>query len=247
MSEGSPWTILGDHRGRIFHYPGFPRIGPSVIETEWIQGLPGKAETISNVIVNELDIFVKRTQAIILTPTREAAQTMHTLVSASTAASVTIHLSLGGTNVREDMKRLKERPHIIVGTTGRLSDMIKRRAIDPSDIKFLCVDDVPLLSAYYESEFAGFCERLPKDIQFVLLSTRTRYSSPHDFSELFSREPLYFLVKEDSTLESGVTPHDPESIDTGSNQIEDTTEGAVRPLVRALSNRRAATHIHTGN
>ena len=197
-------------------------------------------------VVNELDTFVKRTQAIILVPTREAAQTTYKLVSASATASVITHLSVGGTNARGDIKRLRERPHVVVGTTGRLSDMIKRKVIDPNGIKFLCVDGIRhLLSATYEKEFAEFCERLPKDIQLVLLPTKTRYRTPHDFSKFFIREPLHFLVKEDPTLEPSVNLHNPEPVDVDSNQIGDTTD-VVRLLVCAFTKSRATAYVHAG-
>ena len=198
-------------------------------------------------IVNELDNSVKRTQAIILNPTREAAQAMYALVSASAAASVvTTHLSVGGTDIPEDRRQLKERPHIVVGTVGRISAMLKRKAINPGSIRFVCVDVIQhILSANYENEFAEFCERLPKDVEFVLLSTRTRYKTPHDFSKLFIHEPLHFLVKEDPAPEPNTVLPDPEPIDVYPNWIEDTMQNATRP-VRAFTNRRAMTHIPTG-
>ena len=181
-------------------------------------------------IINELDNSVKKTQAIILSPTREAAQTMYTLVSASaTASAITTHLSVGGTNTHEDRQRLKERPHIVVGTIGRIFAMLERKTIHASDVKFLCVDGIhQLLGANYENEFSEFCEQLPKDIDFVLLSTKTRYRTPHDLSRLFTRNPLHFLVKEDPAPEPNAVPHNPEPIGVTPSQIEDTTRSAVR-------------------
>ena len=229
---------MTDDRWKIFHHPEFPTTGPSCIDAERIQGLPGKTDTISNVIINELDNSVKKTQAIILSPTRDAAQTMYALVSASAAASaVTTHLSVGGTNTHEDRQRLKERPHIVVGTIGRIYAMLERKTIHTSDIKFLCVDGIhQLLGVNYENEFTEFCEQLPKDIDFVLLSTKTRYKTSHDLSRLFTHKPLHFLVKEDPVPEPGAVPHHPEPIDVTPNQIEDTTRSAVK-LVRTFTNR----------
>ena len=226
---------MDDDRWRIFRHPEFPTTGPSCIDAERIQGLPGKTETISNVIINELDNSAKKTQAIILSPTRESAQTMYTLVSASAAASViTTHLSVGGTNTHEDRQRLKERPHVVVGTMGRIFAMLERKTINPSDIKFLCVDGIhQLLGVSCENEFAEFCEKLPKDTEFVLLSTKTRYKTSHDLSRLFTHKPLHFLVKEDPAPESNAVPHDPEPISVTRNQIEDTTRSTVR-LARAF-------------
>ena len=239
---------MNDDRWRIFHHPEFPTTGPLCIDAERIQGLPGKAETILNVIINELDNSIKKTQAIALSPTREAAQTIYTLVSASAAASaITTHLSVGGTNTHEDRQRLKERPHIVVGTIGRIFAMLERKAIHTSDIKFFCVDGIhQLLGANYENEFVEFCEQMPKDINFVLLSTKTRYRTSHDLSRLFAHKPLHFLVKEDPTPEPGAVLHGPEPIEVTPNQIEDMTRNAVR-LARTLTNRWAIAYVHTGH
>ena len=187
------------------------------MDAERIRGLPGKIETISNVIVDELDYLVERTQAIILSPTREAAQTICTLVSASNAASViTFHLSVGGTNIHEDRKRLEERPHIVVGTIGRIFSMLERKTIDSSGIKFFCVDGIhQLLSATYETQFAEFCGRLPRNTELILLPTKIRYKTPHDLNNLFAHEPFHFLVREDLA---------PEPLGADPNRIEDRTQ-----------------------
>lgn len=41
---------------------------------------------------------------------------------------VTCHACIGGTNVKEDMKKLEQGSQIVVGTPGRVSDMIARKA-----------------------------------------------------------------------------------------------------------------------
>ena len=199
------------------------------MDAERVRKLPGKIETISNVVVNKLNYFVERTQAIILSPTREAAQAICTLISASDAASaITFHLSVGGTSIHEDSRQLWERPHVVVGTTGRISDLLRRKTIDPNDIKFLCVDGVEhLLSATYENEFAEFCGQLPRDIELVLLPTKPRYKTPHDLNNLFAHEPLHFLVREGlEPPESSIILRDPEPLDIDPNRIEEATWGS---------------------
>ena len=199
---------------------------------EQIQGLPGKTEAVSNVILNELDNSVKKTQVIILSPTREAAQKMYMLVSAAAAAlSITTHLSIGGTNVREDGLLLKERPHVVVGTIGRLYSMLERKTINTGDISFLCVEGIQfLLGSKYENELSMFCEQLPNDLVVVLLSTKIRYKGHHDFGKLFTRKPLYFLVEEDPAPDPSLIPHDPVPIDVEKNR----DYGAAAIMVRLI-------------
>ena len=208
---------MSDGKWRIFHHPELPTSG---VDVEQIQGLPSKTEAVSNVILNELDNSVKKTQAIILSPSREAAQKMYTLISAAAASlTITTHLSVGGTNVREDVLLLKERPHVVVGTIGRLYSMLERKTINPDSISFLCVEAIHfLLGSNYETEFAMFCEQLPNNLEVVLLSTRMRYKGHHDFGKLFTRKPLHFLVGEDPTPEPSPIPHDPVPIDVERNR-----------------------------
>ena len=196
---------------------------------ERIQGLPRKAETISNVIINELDSSIEQTQAIILCSTREAAQTTHALVSA-TASAITTHISVGGADFHEDKQRLKERPHVVFGTLGRLYHMLERKTINPSDVKLLCVESTQhLLGSKLENEFLGFCEQLPKDIKLVFLSTKTRYKTNNNFGRLFTHEPLHFLVEEDPIPEPNtITLCDPEPIGVDTNPDKVVVPGTVR-------------------
>lgn len=198
-------------------------------------------------IINELASSVRQTQAIILSPTRETARATYTLISSAAASAfITTHLSVGGTNVHEDRQRLKERPHIVVGTIGRIFAMLERKTIIPGDIRFLCIDGIQhLLCAGLENEFAEFCEQLPKDIEVVFLSTKSRYKTSHDLGKLFTHKPLHFLVKEDPAPEPGALLHDPEPVGVGPDQDEDTTRSAVR-LVCVFPNQRAMAHTHAG-
>ena len=213
---------------------------------ERIQGLPGKTETISSVIINELDSSIEKTQAIILCSTREAAQTTHALASPATSA-ITTHLSVGGTDSREDKQRLRERPHVVFGTLGRLYHMLEHKTINPSDIKLLCVENTQhLLSPKFENDFLGLCEQLPKDIKLVFLSTKTRYKTSNNFGRLFTHEPLYFLVEEDPIPEpSTIIQCGQEPIDVDANPDEDVAPNTVR-LVSTPTNRGFKSQVYTG-
>ncbi|CAF4298255.1 unnamed protein product, partial [Rotaria sp. Silwood2] len=72
----------------------------------------------------------KDCQALILVPTRELAQGIHRVVLAlGEHMKVTYHACIGGVNVREDIKRLEAGVQIVVGTPGRICDMLKRSAL----------------------------------------------------------------------------------------------------------------------
>jgi translation initiation factor 4A len=87
---------------------------------------------------------IKGTQALILAPTRELAQQIQKFVIALGVyhMSIECHACVGGTNVREDMAKLREGVHIVVGTPGRIFDLINRRAFRMDLIKIFCLDEV---------------------------------------------------------------------------------------------------------
>lgn len=55
--------------------------------------------------------------------------------------NVECHACIGGTNVRDDMRKLEMGVHVVVGTPGRVYDMMTRRALRPSTIKLFVLDE----------------------------------------------------------------------------------------------------------
>lgn len=51
------------------------------------------------------------------------------------------HACIGGTNVREDVRQLESGVHVVVGTPGRVYDMITRRALRANTIKLFVLDE----------------------------------------------------------------------------------------------------------
>ena len=102
----------------------------------------GKTATFSISILQKLDMSVKGTQALILAPTRELAQQIQKVVVAlGDYMSIECHACIGGTSVREDMKALQDGPQVVVGTPGRVHDMIQRRFLKTDGMKMFVLDE----------------------------------------------------------------------------------------------------------
>ncbi len=70
-------------------------------------------------------------QSLVLAPTRELAQQIVKVVRAlGDFMNIQVHACVGGTAVRDDIKTLQNGVHIVVGTPGRVIDMICRRALN---------------------------------------------------------------------------------------------------------------------
>lgn len=114
---------------------------------------------------------VKGIQALILAPTRELAQQIQKVVIAlGDYLNIECHACVGGTNVREDIANLQA-AHIVVGTPGRVFDMINRRALRTDHIKIFCLDEADeMLSRGFKDQIYEIFQLLPSDTQVVLLS-----------------------------------------------------------------------------
>ena len=55
--------------------------------------------------------------------------------------NVECHACIGGTSVRDDMKALQEGPQVVVGTPGRVQDMIQRRVLKTDSMKMFVLDE----------------------------------------------------------------------------------------------------------
>merc|ERR1719228_761358 len=85
----------------------------------------GKTATFAISILQQIDVELKDCQALILAPTRELAQQIQKVILAlGDYMDAQCHACIGGTNVREDLHKLQNGVHVVVGTPGRVFDMI---------------------------------------------------------------------------------------------------------------------------
>merc|ERR1711994_461612 len=87
----------------------------------------GKTATFSIASLQRLEANEPQCQVLVLAPTRELAQQIHKVMkSLGTYLEVTTRACVGGTAVREDIQQLANGVQIVVGTPGRVNDMISR-------------------------------------------------------------------------------------------------------------------------
>jgi len=163
----------------------------------------GKTSAICISILQKLDVSIKETQALIIVPTREVAQQTHKVVVALGGyMNVECRACVGGTNVREEMVKLREGIQVVVGTPGRVYSMIERGALRTDSIGLLCLDESDeLLDRGFSDQIYEIFQHLPQARQVVILSA----TMPADVLEVttkFMRDPVRLLVKrEELTLE----------------------------------------------
>jgi translation initiation factor 4A len=163
----------------------------------------GKTATFSIAILQQIDLNNKDCQALILAPTRELAQQIQKVVLAlGDFMQATCHACIGGTNVKEDMRKLEAGSQIVVGTPGRVADMLSRKAFYPKNIKMFVLDEADeMLSRGFKEQIHDVFTKMPYNIQVILLSA-TMPVDVLDVTKKFMRDPIRILVKkEELTLE----------------------------------------------
>ncbi|KAL2911953.1 translation initiation factor eIF4A [Polyrhizophydium stewartii] len=199
----------------IFAY-GFER--PSVIQQRAIlpvlrkhdviaqaQSGTGKTATFSISILQNIDENLRQCQALVLAPTRELAQQIQKVIIAlGDFLKIECHPCIGGTNVREDFERLQAGPQVIVGTPGRVLDMINRGALRTDHIKMFVLDEADeMLSRGFKEQIYNVFQLLPTDVQVVLLSA-TMPGEVLDVTKSFMNDPKRILVKRDELTLEGI-------------------------------------------
>jgi translation initiation factor 4A len=165
----------------------------------------GKTATFAIGTLSTLDAKLRECQALILAPTRELAQQIQKVVVAlGDYMDVQVHACVGGTAVRDDIRTLQAGVHIVVGTPGRVYDMINRRALRLDSIRQFFLDEADeMLSRGFKDQIYDIFKFLPETVQVCLFSA----TMPLDVLEVtqrFMRDPVRILVKKDELTLEGI-------------------------------------------
>lgn len=165
----------------------------------------GKTGTFSISVLQRIDPNKQETQALLLSPTRELAQQIvKVITSLSSFMNLKIHACVGGTRVRDDMDALKQNCHIVVGTPGRVQDMIHRNSLDVRSLDIMVLDEADeMLSRGFKEQIHHIFCYLPSTTQICLFSA----TMPLDILEIttrFMKTPLRILVKRDELTLEGI-------------------------------------------
>jgi len=165
----------------------------------------GKTATFTIGILQQLDLNAKDCQALIVVPTRELAQQIQKVVqSLGDYLNVQCHACVGGTRVTDDISKLQSGVHVVVGTPGRVFDMLSRRYLRPEHIKIFVLDEADeMLSRGFKEQIYEIFNALQPNTQVGLFSA----TMPPDALELtqkFMRDPVRILVKRDELTLEGI-------------------------------------------
>ncbi|CAF2303198.1 hypothetical protein BRARA_D02768 [Brassica rapa] len=146
-------------------------------------------------------------QAVILVPTRELAlQTSQVCKELSKYLKIEVMVTTGGTSLRDDIMRLYQPVHLLVGTPGRILDLTKKGVCVLKDCAMLVMDEADkLLSAEFQPSIEELIQFLPQNRQILMFSATFPVTVKY-FKDRYLRKPYIINLMDQLTL-MGVTQY----------------------------------------
>lgn len=155
----------------------------------------GKTAAFGIPLLNRIDLDDTSIQAMVLTPTRELAiQVAEELTKIGKYKRVDVVAVYGGQEIDRQIRALKKKPQVIVGTPGRLQDHIRRRTIRLQDLKVVVLDEADeMLDMGFVEDIQAILENVPDERQTLLFSA-TMPPKIKELAQQFLHEPEHISV-----------------------------------------------------
>lgn len=125
-------------------------------------------------LFQKIDLELRKTQVIILTPTHELAsqvQKQIELLCEKSEIAIRSALIIGSASMTRQIEKLKQKPHIVVGSAGRILDLIQKKKISAHTVKTIVLDEGDRLLDHWNIESVkAVIKTTLKQRQLILLS-----------------------------------------------------------------------------
>ncbi|GAA5644966.1 MULTISPECIES: DEAD/DEAH box helicase [Vibrio] len=152
----------------------------------------GKTAAFSLPLLNKIDLDQRKPQAIVLAPTRELAIQVAAEMKnlGQNIRGLKVLEIYGGTSIVDQMRALKSGAHVIVGTPGRVQDLINRERLHLDEVHTFVLDEADeMLNMGFVDDVTDIMEHAPESAQRVLFSA-TMPPMLKNIVERFLREPV---------------------------------------------------------
>lgn len=132
----------------------------------------GKTFAFGLPIIQKVDLSIEFLQALVVCPTRELTmQVADELKKIAVTVDVKVCAVFGGSNIDRQIKAIKNNPHILVGTPGRLIDLLKRKKLNLTSLKTLVLDEADeMLDMGFRPDIEKIIAHTSKQRQTILFS-----------------------------------------------------------------------------
>lgn len=152
-----------------------------------------------------VDLEVKQPQVIILCPNRELASQIHyNFESINSFLGINGTLIMGGTGVEDNFKALDNGAQLIIGTPGRIYDMMKRYVLKTNKLKTFVMDEADeMLSKGFKDQVYEIFQFIPSGCQTCIFSA-TMPDVALEITNKFMNDPIELLVKQEMITLEGI-------------------------------------------
>jgi translation initiation factor 4A len=164
----------------------------------------GKTGTFTIGSLCRIDVSIMKPQIIVIVPTRELAQQIEKVASSLGGyMGLKVYSTTGGTPIRDDIRALDKGVHFIVGTPGRIYDLMNRGALNRQEMKVLILDEADqMLEDRFKEQIMCILDLgFPANTQVALFSA----TMPEDVVKVANKllqDPVRILIPpEEVTLE----------------------------------------------
>ncbi|AWV07545.1 RNA helicase [Lysobacter maris] len=157
----------------------------------------GKTAAFGLALLHHLDPSQIRLQALVLCPTRELADQVskHIRRLATGIANLKLLTLTGGVPLAPQLASLTHIPHVVVGTPGRVLELLDKRALALGDIRVLVLDEADrMLDMGFEEPIRKIVAKTPKQRQTLLFSA-TWPDGIREVADRVMRDPLTVAVE----------------------------------------------------
>lgn len=156
----------------------------------------GKTHSYLLPIIEKVNADFEQVQAVITAPTRELAQQIYQEVLKITKDSnIVSRCYIGGTDKQRTIDKLKHQPHIVVGTPGRINDLVKDQALFVHTASLLVIDEADLmLDMGFIEDVDQIAAKMPEKLQMLVFSA-TIPEKLKPFLKKYMENPQYAHVE----------------------------------------------------
>ncbi|MER2028741.1 MAG: DEAD/DEAH box helicase [Solibacillus sp.] len=156
----------------------------------------GKTAAFGIPLIEKIDPKNPNIQALVIAPTRELAiQVSEELYKLGYDKRVKLLSVYGGQEIGRQIRALKNKPQIIVGTPGRIQDHINRRTLRLDEVQTLVLDEADeMLNMGFIDDINAILENVPSDRQTLLFSA-TMPPAIRKIAETFMKDPEIVKIK----------------------------------------------------
>ena len=147
-----------------------------------------------------------KTSGLILTPTRELAQQVSEVCKSLLGYKSNINLALivGGASMRNQLVQLKKRPKIIIGTPGRINDLLEKKSLILKYFNYFVLDEADrMLDMGFQDQVEKIIQYLPIKRQSLLFSA-TLPKEIIKLSSKYLKNPVRVNVKENKVIKTQI-------------------------------------------